>query len=536
MSQIKLLSYFLFLPLSLSLYGCADVELSSKPSPPPISVSSKDKFCIADPAKQFSTMKIMFVVDISGSNQSTDPSGKRRSHSIKKFVENLEALQGRRPQYGLIAFASKAYALINEGGDITKPRFIKSAQAIYQAAKAIQKEPSGGGTVYKTALQMVQLAIDDDIQRFPEQRAHYAIFFVSDGAPSDSFKKSHILNVINTGNRNIYLSTAYYGNIGRRAQDILKKMATWGNGNYINFEKGHSWDLNRLLVRSDVIPWSLKEFLVYNLNAGFCLDGEIDVDSDVDGMCDRDEETLNHLYAKELKAEGNTFDPSNRFSFGDGYGDFFHWLRYPGTKLIPCMNRSDQDFDLLTACEEGEIQNYNNNALFKKANPLYFDTDKDGLLDGIETFVYFASPNTGRSTRYTAPLDSENLEDNPDGEESVLTQIQQHRNPWFKDPHAEAYNTKLTPLNSKKGDCYEFHQSVLPLYKTLPVKEENTLKGLGHGEGENSILIYYIQIPQKEPDSHGVLQHSVQKIPFGPLSQGLKVSKGQFRQYIAPKE
>ena len=48
---------------------------------------------------------------------------------------------------------------------------------------------------------------------------------------------------------------------------------------------------------------------------GFCLDGKVDVDSDVDGMCDRDELQMNQEYTKELEAEGVSFDPSNRFSF-----------------------------------------------------------------------------------------------------------------------------------------------------------------------------------------------------------------------------
>ncbi len=73
---------------------------------------------------------------------------------------------------------------------------------------------------------------------------------------------------------------------------------------------GDKWNLHRLM---NVVPWSLKEFLVYNINAGFCFDGKVDVDSDADGICDRDEMTMNNLYAEELKQEGKSFDPTNRF-------------------------------------------------------------------------------------------------------------------------------------------------------------------------------------------------------------------------------
>ena len=260
------------------------------------------------------------------------------------------------------------------------------------------------------------------------------------------------------------------------------------------------------------------------------------MDSDTDGMCDRDEIAMNDLYAEKLRAEGKSFDPANRFSFGDGYGDFFHWLRfkYPGKSLRPCEDRSDEDFDLLTKCEENEIENNSNtDSIFKTGDPKIFDTDRDGIIDGIETYVYFASQSTGRATRYTAALDKENLKDHPDGEESVLVQIQEHRNPWFHDPEAEAYDTHLSKLNSKK-ECYLFSQSVLPVYETLEVKRGNTLPGLEHPAGGNSVMVYYIQMLQSEPGSVGILKHSVQKIDWGPLSPGLQVKEGIFDEYIPP--
>ena len=46
-------------------------------------------------------------------------------------------------------------------------------------------------------------------------------------------------------------------------------MADLGGGKFVNFEDGEHWNLEGLLIESDVIPWNLKEFLVYNLNAWF---------------------------------------------------------------------------------------------------------------------------------------------------------------------------------------------------------------------------------------------------------------------------
>ena len=527
--------FFILLLWVMTLSGCVDVNLVPQ-KVKGLSIPSKGSFCIVDPIEVNGSTKIMFIVDVSESNSDTDPDGSKRANNIDKFVTEAQ----KDPyQYGLIVFDDSPEAVINYNGNKGQPRFTDDPDEIYQATQTIRRNPSRGYTVYGLALTMAKQAIKDDIRLFPDERSTYIILFISDGEPSDSDPNSEISSLVNIDNREIYLSTAYYGNHGNNAINLLQNMAKEGGGNFVNFENDENWDFNQLIIENDVIPWNLKRFLVYNLNAGFCLDGRVDVDSDADGMCDRDEIAMNDLYAEKLRAEGKSFDPANRFSFGDGYGDFFHWLRFrnPGKSLPSCEDRSDEDFDLLTKCEENEIENQSNSDdVPTRGDPKVFDTDRDGIIDGIETYVYFASENTGQTTRYTAALDKENLEDNPDGEESVLVQIQQHRNPWFQDPEAEAYDTSLIPLlNNPTKVCYMFSQSVLPVYQTLEVKKGNTLPGLDHLAGENSVMVYYIQVLQPNPDDVGVLKHSVQRINRSPLSPGLQVTDGIFDEYIPPK-
>ena len=456
----------IILLLLITFSGCVDVNLVPQ-RVENLSVSSKDSFCIVKPVQENNATKIMFVVDISDSNKNTDVDGSKRANNIDKFVESL--VGEKNYQYGLILFNHLAEASINYDGNIHKPMFTNNPDKIYQATQTIRDNPFRGSTVYTNALNLTKQAIEDDIRLFPDETSSYIIFFISDGRPieKDGDPNEKVADLVKI-DRQVYLSTAYYGDFGSEAITRLQEMAKLGSGKFVNFENGENWDLSQLIVTNNVVPWNLKEFLVYNLNAGFCLDGSVDVDSDSDGMCDRDEIDMNSFYSEKLKAEGKSFDPANRFSFGDGYGDFFHWLRfkYPGKSLRPCEDRSDEDFDLLTKCEENEIQNRSkSNGTFGKGDPQVFDTDRDGVIDGIETYVYFASQSTGRTTRYTAALDKENLKDSPDGEENVLIQIKQHRNPWFQDPEAEAYDTNLTPINKSTGDCYIFSQSNLPVYQ-----------------------------------------------------------------------
>ncbi len=521
-----------FLLFSLIFVGCTseDVRLIRKP----YSSYSKDSFCVTDPiAVQGSVTKLLFVIDMSGSNSKTDKTGSKRAGNIDRFVQKL-SLKDESYQYGILLGGGSPINYDNNTAPI-QARFTEDPSEVYQVTQMIRTKPTGGlnGSMDPDFSKTVSV-IQGDIDRFPNQRNSYIVFYISDGENDKATALKGASQVMNI-KRSIYISTGFYG---RDASSLLKEVAELGGGKFANFEDSKEWDLEGMLTngKPNVVPWSLKEFLVYNLNAGFCLDGKVDVDSDADGMCDRDELEMNRLYATELSAEGKSFDPTNRFSFEDGYGDFFHWLcfRYPGKTLPGCTDRSDEDFDLLTACEENEIENHMEENILR-GDPAAFDTDRDGIVDGIETFVYFGSQNTGRATRYTAALDPENLEDNPDGEESVLVQIKQHRNPWLEDSGLNtAYDTTIKPYQTTHNDCYEFSQSSLPLYKTLEVKEGNTLPGLEHGAGENSVMVYYIQVLQSEPGKQGILKHSVQKLTEDSEDSGLKVKDGVFSEYIPP--
>ena len=526
--------YIYLLCLVIFPVGCVDVSLVPR-GESEVLIHSKDSFCIVDPVEITHVTKIMFIVDVSGSNSNNDGDGSKRADNINRFVEELSKTGDY--QYGLITFHSQSESEIYYEGESTA-RFTSDLEDVYAATQTIRANPARSGTQYEPAFNAVRSAILRDVQSFPNENTSYQVLFISDGKPSDRNYLPIVSNLINIQGRMVHISTAYYGREGSDAISTLRDIAILGGGNFVNFENGEDWDLSQLVVESDVIPWSLKQFLVYNLNAGFCLDGTVDVDSDVDGMCDKDEILMNSIYSGELQAEGKSFDPANRFSFGDGYGDFYHWLRfrYPGTTLSACNDRSDNDFDLLTACEEMELKN--SSALtddLSRGNPDIFDTDRDGVIDGIETYVYFASQNTGRATRYTAALDNKNLQDSPDGEGSVLVQIRQHRNPLVKDiDTAVSYDTKLAPLLGSSRDCYEFSQTSLPLYDTLEVTSGNTLPGLEHGAGENSIMVYYIQVLQSDPGSVGVLKYSFQRVQRDSLNLGLQVGDGVFNEYIPP--
>ncbi len=484
------------LTLLIGLIGCSDVRLAKVEEPNP-SVSGKGELCITEPDEIRRNVKFLFVIDKSGSNGWTDPGAAKRAGNIEKFLIGTATIPNQ--QYGMIWFAGEqAGAYINEGNEY-QPTFTADLNVALDATNRLRQN-DGGGTPYNAALQMARTAIRNDVEKYPDEENFYMVFFLSDGEPTDIQNDSEldqlVEDLVSTSPNNVVLSTGFYGGNGRKAEERLMRMAQIGRGKFINFEKGSDWDFNELVVFPTFEPWQLKyDLIVYNLNAGFCEDGSIDIDSDADGMCDKD----------ERRYPG--FDPTNRFSFDDGYGDYFHWRRFKYRETLPpCQDRTDEDHDLLTGCEENYIRNERPvDDIPKQGDAKNPDTDRDGLIDGIETFVYM--------TRTMAfAMDAFNLQENFDGEEPARRQIGEHRNPLVRDANQPAYDVTLSPVVGKDLDCYKYKQSVLPLYDTLPVAAGKTLPGLEHNAQENMVLVYYLQSRQSDPKGDGILRYSVQRL------------------------
>lgn len=526
--------------LVIASLSCSDVRLN-RVEPAEVSAKSLGEFCISEPTEVLRYMKFLFVIDKSGSNSSTDRGGMKRSTNIENFVKSN--FNKKYYRYGMIGFEGDkgARAYIHDG-DPSVPTFTEDPEVVFRATVQIRSELDGGSTPYKAALGAVQSAIRHDLDQHPDEFSTYMVFFVSDGQPTDSnnpIELEALVKQLGEINPNIHLSTAYYGNAGSNAIDLLRQMGeAWGRGKFVNFESDREWDFDELVVKPTHEPWQMKSFLVYNLNASYCEDGRVDTDSDADGMCDRDEMKYDGTVVKGITYR---FDPRQRFSHGGAFGDYFRWREMRYGEVLPgpdqCQDRSDEDHDLLTKCEEAFIRNDRpSSGVSRNADSKNPDTDRDGILDGIETFVYFT-----RSLGYA--LDSFNLlRSNIDGEEQAGLQIAQHRNPLIRDSNETAYDTVLEKTEDLTHDCYRFSQEILPLYPTLKVAEGDTLPGLEHDSGTNMILIYYIQTPQSDPQGDGVLKYSIQGLELDPLKikvlasgAGLKVRDDVFKQYVVPR-
>ena len=471
-------------------------------------------------AASFHQNKVLFVIDKTRTNKKSDPGGSLREKGVKHFIENHK---GQNMSFSFIAFSTKPSSPLTVHNI---PVFKSNAEEIDSAVQSVFSLKDEGKKNYSELFPWIQKTIENDIRLGESLLSDYFIIFISDGYPAVSAESQNQfiqnMNAFSQRYRNVSINSAYYGDYkNRRAGGLgqafsrltntafntfvllqtgvfmpmmavppaggesipaetasddtlfVQSVSENGRGRYLDYNKGSFFDFRSQFVKS----WNVEFFLVYNLNAGFCADGYVGVDSDGDGLCDQDEERM----------EG--FRSDSRFSFQDGYGDYFHYFALKRKKTLPaCLERTDSDHDLLTVCEENYLNIiYKNRPSLKPLSPKNPDSDGDGIIDGIEAMVYLT-----RAT--SAPLNPDNLKQIHSGRQTDFDKITRHISPFAPSEEQISYDTMLTPLEGQNSKtCYGLKQNTLPLYPTQLVNKEDTLSGLGQKEGENRVLIYFLQ-------------------------------------------
>ena len=473
-----------------------------------------EKLCSSELNQSFHENKVLFVIDKATNNRDSDPTN-LRFENIRSFINRYQHFH---LSYGLIYFRDKKTQSLFSQNEI--PIFTKDLSLVEEKLNQIEQIDDKGREDYDSILETIEKTITHDQEMRQKKVINYFIYYISDGSKMKSQKEEEdrFLNGISrlTEKWNqVKVYGVYFGNyqnlkksFGKRTMNLargatnlalsvhtgfpmgaignksseeekgdtddvrfIKNIAEKGKGNYIDLNIEHELKLDSEATKL----WSLDRFFVYNLNSAFCFDGYMGVDSDSDGLCDLDEE----------KMEG--FFSNKKFSFNDGYSDYFHWLAFHKETHLPfCQDRRDDDQDLLTVCEEKYL-----NSLFedeeglvplKGNNP---DSDGDTIIDGIEVFVYL-------SVDPRAALDSQNLYiRRVQGEESDLNKLLKHMSPFVSSQEQESFGLRMTPLSDKDESCYGIQNGSFPLYPTLSFQDSQN--SFSHEEGQNVLFIYALQ-------------------------------------------
>lgn len=557
----------------LTMNNCDNVKLSVTTKVQ--SMSSKGQVCAAPPKAFQALTKIMFLVDISGSNfgdgnsaivntsderAGTDPDKSYRYGTIKNFVDahaNTEQVSWGMIVFGNIPSLSSdgAEALINNG-DLGTATFSAKAADMYSALGRFQTRDDNGSTPYHAALEMAANAITADKASITAgDSVNYSVVLLSDGQPTDAQYmtagsldqtkiEADVKKLVSAG---ASLTTVYYGGgsaIDPAAAARLQDMAQVGNGKFVNTNiSGRQVPLDSVIAVKAAVPWIIKKFLVANLNAAPCDDGTMGVDTDADGICDKDELTYNQAWmsnpayqAFAKRMGGKVFDPKNRNSFDKNYNDLFYLQHITQNTLIDsnCSAFADDAHDLLNTCEKALISSTSpsgptptwTNRMGSTADPKNMDSDGDGFIDWLEVeFERNLSP----------ALDFNNISRSAGGYRMDEI-ISQHRNP--RNPSSSiAYDGQFlsSGVNADGQNCYSYNQTVLPLYATqkVTVDQVSGIPELAHEADENVILIYFIQTPQNDPNGPGELHYRFQKVKVGSAQLNLDFSFESYQTYIA---
>lgn len=191
--------------------------------------------------------KLLFVVDVSGSNFSngpgggTDPNKTVRQGSIQAFFNTYQAKLNF--SWGFNVFNNNdSRALIGAGGAQNPPisgsgSFSNTASVMQSAITNFGSLPDTGSTPYLPALQLARNMISADPD-LAVNNTKYIVVFISDGLPnpsvSDDVLSATVQDIVSLASNRVSVNTIYYGPANIQASQRLLLMAQAGGGYFLN--------------------------------------------------------------------------------------------------------------------------------------------------------------------------------------------------------------------------------------------------------------------------------------------------------------
>lgn len=478
--------------------GCTDTDVFRLSEPPPLpedTVTVEGTYCACDPESLTFPVKILFVLDDSGSMAESDPSF-RRLQAARDLIAALAA----EPEiyFGVERFQDGEPFLLT-----TDPVFTRDRDVLGAALADAQHAPAGW-TPYIGALSTAITAIKSDMNEDPIMagRTRYIVIFLSDGEPTDEPDppynqiKDRVtqLKQLEQGHPSageVTLHTAYLESNGDDSGGshvvLLEEMAEMTGGEFRDFENGDAIDFSDYDVTA--ISRDYRAYfpvLVTNLNARPTLGGYL-VDSDTDGLPDTDEIGLGT-------------DPARMDTDGDGCGDLME-ARYAGwdplvpgwqTDPVHCDCKAeervaDSDGDGLTDCEEKwlSLDPHSPDSDIDLAG----DPAPDHMLDRLEVAWHLGRTKWDANDDYDV--------DGVSNLEELATHMDPNANDdQFRDKLAYRYDY----VNQQAGNpnCYDFRVSNVRVVQTLAAD--------GRQAGENQILLYFVEAPQDSPFEESIVR------------------------------
>ena len=228
---------------------------AQQPGSAPQPQASGDALCRPGSVSANKIVKVLFVIDASGSNRGeagsipSDPGKKWRSETIRNFLNH--SMNKQNFYYGMTVFkGTTAKSKINVEG---VPTFSNDQAVVEEGFDEFMHTSDAGNTPYKAALTSAKDIIKTDMEVHPEEKASYAVVMISDGHATDYKHPYEVipdaLSVKSLAPDRVTLNSVYYSTvkIDASAPHYLKDISGIGEGAFIIA------DSHRVLKLEDVI-------------------------------------------------------------------------------------------------------------------------------------------------------------------------------------------------------------------------------------------------------------------------------------------
>jgi uncharacterized protein YegL len=502
--------------LAVILVACTNADLERVPPAQQVlhdKFTVTGEFCTGIPDPAEFPVRILFIVDVSGSMSISDPPImgcglpvclSRRGLAVEQTLKKYPPGDGIA--YGLITFSSTASILTTYPDGLSG--FTTDANQVL--TKLPTFDDVMGQTSYDSALSLAYTMLQADMNNLgttERGRARYEIVFMSDGAPDpdntgpgESLPPDVRMDVLNIESLQtsqqlalVSLNTVYINaadtpaNEEFQASTLLSTMANLANGQFRQVNANESINLFYIDFTTIVRQYALKTFIVSNLTeraiaapgGGGTVPG---TDTDGDGLDDATEALIGT-------------SPLLTDTDGDGFSDFLEY-QYRNSGLDPLYpddancsestDRLDTDGDGLLNCEER----------FIGTSLQLNDTDTDGYSDDIE---YHNGTN---------PVIVDNLGDYDFDSAQNGFELHNHTDPQRNDAadfSQIAYQYDVGELYTDAGTtgqaCYQFTVTNITLAPAL-----SGVPGTEPG-GTNTIMLHVISAPSdnyNDPGTHQI--------------------------------
>lgn len=257
---MKNYSILVLVTLMSLVSACSDKSFSVGPASDKTANLNGGAVCSDQLRDQVVPVKIVLVVDTSGSNAGgsssagTDPNKSMRGQALQSFFERYRTA-GNFSWSFLIFSDDQAYSLI--GGSYLTPGFSNRPQDMSNAIQSFYGVDDYGNTPFRAALSMSRQAIQGDWSRTADTK--YVVVFISDGVPdpavSNQTLQSDVSSILGQAPGQVTLNTIYYGPYSQSASNRLLLMANSGNGRFLdaNQSSGQTIDIESVVQVPGVV-------------------------------------------------------------------------------------------------------------------------------------------------------------------------------------------------------------------------------------------------------------------------------------------